>query len=204
MFEATKVYMFNIMHLSILSAIDKAAFESDLELLISLRQQGHDWSTKTMNYAAVKGELDCLKYLHENGCEWDARATSNAAAKGELDCLKYLHENGCEWNETAIDLAAWNGHLDCLKYLHENKCPYKLKDTFSGLSKHINKLDFDKNSWLREFLFPHVTSKNMPKELKNVCIAKIAQIALEKQAIEAELVDKVSFDVIKHCLLLFI
>ena len=248
---ATKVY--------IMSLIDKAAESGDLELLISLREQGHEWTTQTSAYAAGAGHLDCLRYLRENGCQWDVHAANHAAACGQLDCLQYLYENGCEWDkwatrwaalhghlnclrylhvhgcecdeytctwaakyghleclkylhkngclwndEMATEWAAQNGHFDCLQYLYENGCPLELPDTLSGLSKHIDKLDFDQHSWLREFLFPHVNSEDMPEKLKEKCKAKMAQIALEKQAVEDELSCKLSVDVIKHCLCVFI
>jgi hypothetical protein len=49
-----------------------------------------------------------------------------------------------------------------------------------------------------------VDSEHMPLELKEKCKAKIAQIALEKQVVEVELVDILLLDIVKHCLHLFI
>jgi len=264
---------------SIMSPIDEAAKAGDLALLISLHEQGHEWTKDTSAFAAADGHFLCLQFLHKNGCSWDHWVTANAARAGHLDCLQYLHENGCEWDRWSTSWAAEYGQLECLRYLHEhgcqwdhwatrqaaahghqeclqylvengcevtqqavyeaaqrchleclgylltngcewthcghfdclryffenkNGCPFKIKDTLCYLSKHLDKLDFDRHSWLREFLFPLIVSEDMPEELKQKCESKIAQIALEKQAVETELVDKLSLDVVQHCLYLFI
>ncbi len=152
--------------------------------------------------------MECLRYLHEQGCPWIWQASASAAYAGHLDCLRYLYENDSEWNDLVTLYAAEGGHLDCLHYLHENGCPYDLKDLFSGLNKHTNKIDFDTHVWLREFLFPHVHAhahaNDMPLKLKETCKAKIAQIELVKQVVTTELTDKLSLDVVKHCVVVFI
>jgi len=181
-----------------------AAQYGHLNCLRYLHEHGCEWNDWATANAAADGHLNCLRYLHENGCEWTYNATKFAAEFGHFECLKYLHEHGCPWDERVTYYAARNGHFDCLQYLYKNGCPLELTDLLNCLNKHIDKLDFDQHVWLREFLFPHVDSEDMPEQLKDKCKAKIAQIALEKQAVETELIDKLSLDVVKHCLCLFI
>jgi len=193
-------------------AIDNASGNGHLDCLKYLHENGCQWDTSsTVLCAAAKGHLECLRYLHKSGCPFDSCASSAAAFNGQLACLKYLYEHGCKWDNDSFTHIYKNGweptsptaQLDCLQYLYDNGCPISIEACIKATSFS---LDFDRHVWLREFLFPyvHVNSDDLPLKLKEKCNAKIAQIKLEKQALQYLLVDKLPFDVVKHCVVVFI
>jgi len=94
--------------------------------------------------------------------------------------------------------------LDCLEYIISQNFSYKLRDMLEALNQNIHKINFDTQILLREFLFPHIHDEDMPLKLKEKCKAKIEQIELEKQVVETVLVNILSLDVIKYCVVVFI
>jgi hypothetical protein len=150
-----------IMNTESLQTINQAAASGDLQLLISLHNQGqqleegtleiaaenghlhilqyfrHSWNANVIRAAAQAGHLHIVKYLHENGCPWDHKVTAGAANVGHLHCLKYLHENNCPWDEWATAWAARGDELECLKYLHQNGCPWDY-EAIEVASRHGN------------------------------------------------------------------
>ena len=163
------------------------------------------WDHATPTYAAGKGRLECLKYAHENGCEWNEYACEMAAFGGQLECLQYLLSHGCPYSTRTVENAAGQGHIDCLHCLISNGYSFRQLDVWKGLNNNLIKLDFDQhNGWLRQFLFPHVDEQEMPQQLKDVCKAKIDQIKRTKEQVSVVVGDFILFDLINHCLLVFI
>ena len=183
-----------------------AANGGQLECLKYLREEKQfEWDHETPRNAAANGSLECLKYALENGCEWNETTCEMAASAGQLECLKYACEHGCPCNTRTVQNAATEGHMDCLHFLISNGYSFRPLDVWTGLNNNLTKLDFEQhNGWLRNFLFPHVDEEEMPQQLKDVCQAKIAQIAQTKEEVSLAICDLVLFDVIKHCLLLFV
>jgi hypothetical protein len=112
------------MQIQILSTpVNDEAKDGDLTLLISLHEQGHEFTNGTTFNAVRYGHLHIIKYLHKHEVRF-INYIDHAAAYGQLECLRYLHENGCSLTEDTFTQAALGGHLDCVKYLHENGCPW--------------------------------------------------------------------------------
>jgi hypothetical protein len=82
----------------------------------------------------------------------------------------------------------------------EKGCAYSVKALLTNLTKHSAKIDFDRQPWLRDLLFPHIDSEDMPEDLNVICKERHAQFKLEKQTTENELTNFVSLDVVKHCI----
>ena len=190
-----------------------------LECLKYLHQNGCPLDKKAIEVASMYGQLDCLQYLHQNGYVIKEKAIQYAAEGGHLDCLIYLCENlpVTEIDTYWIDnLVANNRSLRCLQYIIENGGAYNLESILNELNYRL-RLDYDQdfdydqdldylfaNTWLRDFVFPHIDSTIMPEKLNDICKQKLAQINLEKQTTQAALSDTLSLDVVKHCLHAFI
>jgi hypothetical protein len=73
--------------------------------------------------AALNGHLDVLIFLHKRGMNgFTAGTMDHAASKGRLDVVRWLHENRKEGCTTkAMDSAGYGGHLDVVRWLHENR-----------------------------------------------------------------------------------
>lgn len=76
-------------------AIDKAAFNGHLNIIMFLFKKGFPWSTNAMDYAAMNGHLYVVRWLHENLPLDKPHCTDNA--------LKWAtekgHQNVVEWLE---------------------------------------------------------------------------------------------------------
>ena len=97
-----------------------AAKYGNLDLLISLHENGYPWDEWTFYCAVEGGNLECVKYLYDNGCPCDSNAFSKAASLGNLECLEFLYENDCSCFDDQIYInPALNGDLKTIKFLHE-------------------------------------------------------------------------------------
>jgi hypothetical protein len=189
-----------------------AAGKGSLECLKYAHENGCNWDETTCQLAASSGHLECLKYAHEHGCPFGNHSDRRAAQQGMLKCLQYIYESGGHKSKDVVKLAATNGRFKCLKYALEVGCEYDVKDdVLSVFNKNLNEdgfsLNFDKHSYLRKLLFPHIDTElmndNMNTKLNKVCKAKRDEIELQRQYAYAECSFQLSSQVTQFILIPF-
>jgi len=186
-----------------------AVEKGHLHILRYLYENGCECDIMTIADAAKNGHLNCVKYLHEQGCDWDLRTPVFASERGHLDCVEYAYKNGCmskeyDYIEEIVEISP--GVELCVSY---TGCPYKVIDIIENLSRFNGnglpyKIDFDKDPWLRDFLFPYIDSEiftkdKLLKKLNKNCKKKLYQINAQKEA-SFLLRDFLSEDIIKYCI----
>jgi hypothetical protein len=166
------------------SRIARAAYNCHFECVKYAYENGCPTLMEDSKYVALGGNLECLKYLLERGFEMNETTSWFAASNDKVECLQHLHENGCPWDMMTTEKAAQNKTLDCLKYALDNGCPYDIAKVLQGLNSLRVRISFDgENLWLREFLFPHVDSEHLNrqvnKDLYCICKDKMDEIYLQ-------------------------
>jgi hypothetical protein len=138
--------------------------EGYLDILVWLRANGCEWSSKVYEYSACGGHVNILKYLtKQSKVKWDYNIGIHAARHGQLCVLIWLKENnyihdkdsicfhlGCHDYINALEWAMKNGYpcynIDCafmatmgklesLKCMINNGCSYNLDNLLDGGGK---------------------------------------------------------------------
>ena len=83
-----------------INSLWEAALNGRLDIMISLREDGHPWCNRVCSYAAEGGHLDILKWLRDKSiygndvCPIDHFTYQLAAIGERTDVMERLKKNG--------------------------------------------------------------------------------------------------------------
>ncbi|EFA80880.1 putative RNA polymerase I subunit [Heterostelium album PN500] len=103
------------------NALDQAAGNGYLDIVMFLNEERSLASQDAMNTAATNGHLGVVVFLHENrseGCNFEALRGSTS--NGHTDIVKYLLANRKEAQDdcpTALEISVIKGHAEIVDYL---------------------------------------------------------------------------------------
>lgn len=104
----------------------RAVEANDLQLVVTLFEQGVMWEPYATESAVVYGYLDILQYALSSGLPYTPELLILAASVNKLTCLKYLVEEwaGDEDLSLAFGAALMGAHIECLQYLCHRNCQH--------------------------------------------------------------------------------
>jgi len=99
------------------SAMDKAAFNGDLEEIKILHYQKKPWSEKTTNWAAFNNHFKILKWLVRKGCPKGDRIVFYGIKRNNYAMVVWALEEKCPYHDHFCKIAAEKSKKEDIRQL---------------------------------------------------------------------------------------